>query len=404
MNSNSSSTLYFTDNSSLNLLPSIVTTLTFTDIEENIDNYNSIYTQTKEITDISSVIVGTDITKLMNEVFSDCTNLNSITIYNTDNLSYIGNDIFKDICGNGVYYFYSRNNYYTSTINQLISLLPRDLMTGQVTWTNGLDVSYNYYTDFSILCNDLNIDVENTQNYYLKPIDISYQDFHTLFFSSNSYLILNKNSKNNPITINDFNRYTIINQQSENIYIGNSTSYDISFNLLSKVLMHYQYYIPKQCWGIESSICLNKKISNIKTIFDFQNKTPPKKKYCGCKENNNGGCHEKDTCHPNQQKCGCKPPVRITINDFFNMFEAQGVVMAIDNSFNSIPKTAIGLPIDSDKIYTAILSLYFKSNNQEVTNLCIKIPYAINFQDSMPKTSVIPNTNNYRYNPYYTGP
>lgn len=385
----SSTTLYFTDDTSKNIIPIVPHTLIITDIAASAASA----VPTKTITDISGVVVGTDITKLMDEVFSGCNNLKSITIYNTDTLTFIGNDIFKDICGNGVYTFYSNNYYYTATISQLISLLPKNPLTGQLVWTNGLDQTYNYYTDFSILCNDLNIDIDNTQYYSFKPIDISYQDFHTLFFSSNSYLTLNKNSKNNPITINDFNRYTIINQQLEHIYIANDISYNISFNLLSKVLTHYQYYIPKQCWSIESSIYLNKKISNIKTIFDFQNKTPNKKKCggCCCQGGGGGGCG-----------CGCNLLVRITIDEFFNMFEAQGRAMATDNSFNIVPITAKGLPVDAaTRKYTAVLSLFFKSNNQEVTNLCLKMPYAINFQDSMPTTDATTNTNNYRYNPYY---
>ena len=85
------------------------------------------------------------------------------------------------------------------------------------------------------------------------------------------------------------------------------------------------------------------------------------------------------------------------------MFEAQGIEMATDNSYNSIPKQALGLPTDAENIkYIAILSLLLKSNNLNITNICFKMPYLINFSDSLPINSD-PNTNNYRYNPYYTG-
>ena len=392
-----SSTLYFSDNTSNTINTILPHTLTNTDVITSAIHM----TPPHIITDICGVVIGTNITKLNDEVFSGCLNLNSITINNTDNLTYIGNNIFgnnifdndilNDICGNGVYKFYSRNYYYTSTISQLINLLPKNISTGQTEWISGLDQSYNYYTEFSVLYNDLTlIDIIdcNIQHYYLKPIDISYQEFHNLFFSTNNYLTLNKYYIND----NNYNRYTIINKQIESIYNSGDLIYDISFNLFAKVLSHYQHYIPKQLWSLESSICFNKKISNIKYIFDFKTTI---------KINNKCECGGYNGCFKN-----CKPPYQITIDDFFNMFEAQGVEMATDNSFNSIPKSAIGLPIDSDsnKRYIAVLSLYLKSNNITVPNICIKMPYAISFQDSMPKTAVIPNMNNYRYNPDYTGP
>lgn len=354
------STLYYLDGSS-NIIDISSNMLTNIIISNNVLFHNQ-----TSIEDISGVEIGTNVTKIEDNTFQSCSNLQYIKIYNTDILTYIGNNIFEDICGNGVYYFYSNNNYYTSNIIKLISLLPP-------MWVNGLDISYNYYTDFSVLCNNLNIETDNTLYYYFKPIDISYQDFHSLFFYNNSYFNLNKWYSINNIDSSNLEKYTVINKQLERIYSYENSSSDISFNLLSKIITHYQYYIPKQCWSINSSICLTKKISKFKTIYDLDNK---------CRSNCN---------------CSCK----ITIDDFFNMFEAQGIEMAVDNSFNHIPVLAKGLPVDASTVkYTAILHLFFKSNNSNVFNLSLKMPYLIDFSSSMP-TSSIANTNNYRYNPYY---
>ena len=75
--------------------------------------------------------------------------------------------------------------------------------------------------------------------------------------------------------------------------------------------------------------------------------------------------------------------------------------MATDNSYNSIPKQALGLPTDAENIkYTAILNLFLKSHTISIPNICFRMPYLINFSDSLPINSN-PNTNNYRYNPYF---
>ncbi len=75
-----------------------------------LDISNNASSVSKTITDISGITIGTNVIKLADEVFSGCSNLNNITIYNTDIITHIGNDIFQDICGNnGIYRFYSNN-------------------------------------------------------------------------------------------------------------------------------------------------------------------------------------------------------------------------------------------------------------------------------------------------------
>ena len=358
-------TLYYNDSSSYKITGILDKTLTNPDISNNASSVS------KTLTDISGVTIGTNVIKLADEVFSGCSNLNNITIYNTDIITHIGNDIFQDICGNnGIYRFYSNNNYYTSNILQLISLLPVDITTGTTNWVNMLDNSYNYYTDFSVLCDSLTLETDNTQYYYFTPIDISYQDFHSLFFTGNGYITLNKfnNNPNYVISTTDFKKYTTINLQQEYVYLYGDTSYDISFNFAEKVLRLYNSCIPLNSWDTKSSIVFNNKISNLKTIFDFD-------------------CNIKNT--------------KLTIDDFFNILESQGMEIATDNSYNSIPKQALGLPIDAEITkYTAILNLFLKSHTISIPNICFKMPYLINFSDSLPINSD-PNINNYRYNPYY---
>jgi hypothetical protein len=376
------STLYFSDSTS-SIIGISNESLSQDDITNNTYPLHT-------FSDIIEIKIGTNVKQLNDFLFTDCVNLTNITIYNTDIITYIGLDIFNDVSSNGQYSFYSSNNYYTNNVKKLISLLP------PVGWVS--TIVYNYYTEFAILCNELTpINKSNAENYNFTPIDISYTDFHTLFFPNNSYFNLNVNNSGiHKIIPSLLKSYITINLQTEQIYLNDdliNPPEDISFNLLSKVLNHYQYYMPSQCWSIESTIQINKQLSNLKTIFNFQqNKCYEKDNNCNTKCNTN--CNTKNTCIE-------KNNTKITINDFFNMFEAQGIEMATDNSFNVIPITAKGLPIDAYTVkYTAVLTLYLRSNNSNVKDISFKMPYLINFSNSMPKNSN-PNTNNYRYNPYY---
>jgi len=320
--------------------------------------------------DVSAVNIGPDIIYLGDFLFTECFNLSKITIFNTDNISFIGLDIFADVASVGTYAFYTANNYKTLNVSNLIRQLP-------IGWVP--EISYNFYTEFVVLTQNL-IKINNsTASYYsFAPIDISYADFHTLFFPNNGYFSLNINNYGkNRINPSNLSRYITINSQSERTYIYEDLSslpLDVSFNLLSTVLNYYQYNIPSQSWSINSTIQINKQLSKLKTIFNFN-------KIC---------CSSYNT--------------KITIDNFFNMFEAQGIAMATDNSYNTVtstPVSAIGLPFDAYTTkYTAILTLYLKSSNLNVSDIAFQLPYLINFSNSMPKNDN-PNTNNYRYNPYF---
>lgn len=377
-------TLYFSD--STNSIVGISgETLTQTDISNNTYPLH-VYS------DISAITIGTDVTKLGSFLFTDCINLSNITIYNTDILTDIGLDVFNDISSNGIYSFYSANNYLTINVKELISLLPR-------AWTS--TITYTYYTEFAVLCNEMTRINKNTAEYYnFTPIDISYADFHSLFFPNNSYFTLNTtNYGKNKISPSNLKTYITINTQTERIYFNEDLTVppqDISFNLLSKVLSHYQYNMSSQYWSIESTIQINRQLSSLKTIFNFQEK---------CCNNTIHKYPEEDKCKCkskciNSSSCAEKNSTKITIDDFFNMFEAQGIEMATTNSFTPAPIAAAGLPIDaktSTMKYTAILTLYLRSNNSNVHDIGFKMPFLINFSGSMPKS--LTDMNNYRYNP-----
>jgi hypothetical protein len=171
------------------------------------------------------------------------------------------------------------------------------------------------------------------------------------------------------ILLENFRRYTSLAEQT---YINTNTS----LNIYLKVLEHFNNYISQSYWSIESSIKLKKNISKLKTIFDFL-----------YRENN---CCYKNNNHKNN----------ITIDNLFNIFEAQGVIMATENIENLSAK---GLPNDAatnTNTYTVILTLLIKSNNTTIPtipNIGFKLPYVINFSSSIP--TLEGSTNNYRYNP-----
>ena len=379
------STLFFS-NATSNIINGILNeTLTQDNITDNLKSNN--------IIDITGITIGTDVEKLEDYLFSDCFNLSNIVIYNTDILTYIGSHIFDDVSSNGKYSFYSKhatnNNttpttyYYTQNVERLINLLPKGWNT---------DLIYNYYTDFGVLCNEvIRINKSNVEYYDFEPIDISYNDFHSLFFAKNGYFTISPyNYLKINITTDNINRYTIINNQTLQTYYNNDLTknpIDLSFNLYSTVLNHYQYSIPYQGWSIESTIQMNKQLSKLKKISDFGN-------YNSC---TNTTCSD-TKCNTS---CNTKNNTKLTLDDMFNIFEAQGILMATDNSFNSVPILAKGLPINAQtEKYIAILNLYLRSNNSNVKDISLRMPYRINFVNSMPKNNNL-NINNYRYNPSY---
>jgi hypothetical protein len=364
------STLYFTDQTSSVMY----------DIEKGIcltQNIITNYLEGHQYADISGIMIGSDVQQLQDNLFTDCINLASIIINNTDNLTYIGSHLFIDVSTNGVYRFYSQaatanTYYYTSNIDRLEHLL----IDVKPQWTT--DLSYTHYTVFGIIKKDVEkVQYANVSYYTFAPIDISYSDFYSLFFKDNKYFSLNPRPN---ITPENRARYTVINNQSLQVYPTNNLSIlptDISFNLYSTVINHYQYSIPIQEWSIESTMGLTRQLSKLKTIYDVMYYSSTLNNIC------------------------MTPTIKFTIDDVFAIFEAQGVQMATDNSYNTLlsePVYAKGLPIDAlTETYIAVLNLYLRSTNENVKDISLRMPYNINFSSSMP--TFAGDTTNYRYKP-----
>lgn len=358
---------------------------------------------------LQSILLPDCLKFLGSKAFYGCTALSTIVLNNTNNLVCIGEEVFTGVNSTGTYTFGSYNNLETPTILKLISLLPP---TG---WTRNPPTYYYIYVDFAVVYDVCLLEkgIENKTCYVdLSCVPITYKDFHTLFFNSNNFFSLNCSVVNQPNKINSTNleKYIVLNQQYD-IY-GNK------FNLMTTIDNLYECALPKKCWSVESIIYFNKHISKLKTIFNFNSDTRVticnkkgkncnfKNDYkCDCKkEENKCDCKKESTItkcdifYDNIQKFYTRGPSIITINDFFNMYEAQGVEMALDNSFNSIPKQAAGLPINAATTnYVAILNLFVKSMYKSVDNLNIRLPYLIDFSGSMPTSPT--DNNNYRYNP-----
>ena len=372
---------------------------------------------------MATITLSNSLTNIGDYAFAYCSSLQEIILENTSNLICIGQNIFQNINATGTYIFGTPNNFKTTVVEDLISQLPP-------AWTNdGND--YITVVDFAVIYdNNVPSCLNNNTSYVdLSCVEISWKDFHTLFFYNNSYFSLNKNVAYQPNLINpiDLAKYTILNNQVD--------IYDNSFNLLETIENVYEEKLPRNLWSVESSICFYKNIAQLKSIFNFQvdrQKLLCKKnneilynnicqpnceeiyiKSCNCKKDCTCNKYEKIKCNNTNNKIsqcdliynkynyrtsykkGCS---LITIDQFFDLYEAQGVIIANINQYTPDPIQAKGLPADGLTVkYAAILNIFLKSCNKCVNNLNIRLPYLIDFSGSMP-TSVSDN-NNYRYNP-----
>ena len=130
--------LYFNDSVSKQITGISNETLTQDDITDTTFHYNYM------VADIIGITISTDVEKLQDYLFTDCSNLSNIVIYNTDILTYIGSHIFDDVSTNGTYTFYSKQAsttptyYYTQNIDRLTHLLT-DVKPG---WQSSLKYEY----------------------------------------------------------------------------------------------------------------------------------------------------------------------------------------------------------------------------------------------------------------------
>lgn len=432
----------FTSLESIQLAPSVITindkafynctSLTSVTMSNNLKNigYKAFY----NCTSLQSIILSNSLTNIGDYAFAYDSSFNNITLLDTSNLTCIGQNLFLNVSPDGSYNFGTHNNFKTVQVEDLISQLP-------IGWNN-VGSEYVTYVDFAVIYDStVPSCLENSTSYVdLSSVNISWKDFHNLFFINNSYFSLNKNLLYQPnlISPSTLASYSVLNNQVD--------VYDNSFNLLETVENIYEEKLPRNLWSVESSLCFYKNIAGLKTIFNFQvdrqklicKKNPNlynnicqpncikqcnnETKISKCKKdsicdknntniiiynnentiNNNTNTNTISQCDLIYNKTNYKTSYikgcsLITIDQFFDLFEAQGVQIASENKI-SPNLMAKGLPINGETVkYAAILNIFLKSCNKCVNNLNIRFPYLIDFSDSMPTSST--DTNNYRYNP-----
>lgn len=229
------------------------------------------------------------------------------------------------------------------------------------------DPTFQGYTvDIAVLQQDLNT-IVNQDAYVitLSPVYLSYASFQAMFYRDARNFNPSKHACNNiyaqPLIGNDYR--TII----ESPFETDELVYDGSFNLLKTLITAYEQdlSISTDCWDRCTFMNFSTTISKIKCLNDMTN----------------GHCS-------NNIKCS------ITLNEFFDNLEAQGLV--IDPSS--------GLPLDpsgnSGVIYTGLvaanITANFHSTTPGVKDVQIKWPFLVNFN-----SYTDPNGGNAQWPKYY---
>jgi len=205
-----------------------------------------------------------------------------------------------------------------------------------------------YFVDIAVLQQDLNT-IVNSDAYLitLSPVYVSYASFQALFYRNSLHFNPLKNALNNilaqPLISNNFRRVI------ESPFETSELLYDGSFNLLKILITAYEedLGIPTECWDRCAFMNFSSTISSIKNLNDMAG------------------------------NCGSNIKCSITLNEFFDNLEAQGLV--IDPSS--------GLPLDpsgnSGVIYTGLVAANITANFHSTTpcvkDVQIKWPFLVNF-------------------------
>lgn len=197
----------------------------------------------------------------------------------------------------------------------------------------------NVVVDIAVIAEDLpNISRDTAKTQYLAPIDITYNEFHNLFYFNNG-----KFTPNIALGCNNQYKHHVTH---ENKHILHQNGKQKKYNLLEELVEHYQTHLedPPDCWDPCTRIEFEKKIANIKGLFDV------------------GVCNV--TCS-------------LTLDEFFDAIEANGVEM---NPHSNMPSLE-----GQKKKVVALVTTKFISNNHAtetdkgVPDLNITWPFRINF-------------------------
>jgi len=206
-----------------------------------------------------------------------------------------------------------------------------------------------YFVDIAVLQQDLNtiISSEDIYTINLSPVYLSYASFQALFYKNGLNFNPSKYACNNilaqPLIGNNYRRVI------ESPFETDELLYDSSFNLLKTLITAYEQdlCILSECWDRCTFMNFSTTVSKIKCLTDMA-----------------GDCG-------NNIKCS------ITLNEFFDNLQAQGLIM----------DPSSGLPLDpsgnSGVIYTGLvaanITAIFHSTTPEVNDVQIKWPFLVNF-------------------------
>ena len=197
----------------------------------------------------------------------------------------------------------------------------------------------NVVVDIAVIAEDLpNISRDTAKTQYLEPIDITYNEFHNLFYFNNGKFTPN-------IALGCTEQYSH-HVKHENKKILHQNGKNKTYNLLEELIEHYQTHLedPPDCWDPCTRIEFEKKIGSIKSLFDV------------------GVCNV--TCS-------------LTLDEFFDAIQANGVEI---NPHTHMPSLS-----GQEKRVIALVTTKFISNNHAtetdsgVPDLNITWPFRINF-------------------------
>lgn len=197
----------------------------------------------------------------------------------------------------------------------------------------------NVVIDIAVITEELpTVTRDSSVTKYLAPIDITYNEFHNLFYFNNGKFTPNT-------TLGCSSRYkSYISHSGKQILHASGKSK--GYHLLEELTEHYQKHLedPPDCWDPCTRIEFERKVSNIKSLFDV------------------GVCNI--TCS-------------LSLDEFFDAIQANGVEI---NSNTGMPS----LYGQKQKVI-ALVTLKFVSNNiaseldKGVPDLNITWPFRINF-------------------------
>jgi len=176
------------------------------------------------------------------------------------------------------------------------------------------------------------------KNISLQAIDVSYATFREMFYNTNNSFQPNLN------VIVQHSNLLRNNKQQKVTEHGAGRE---PFNLFNDVMEHYEtdLSLPRNCWSACSLTNMERTIANQKTLFDV------------------GG--------------SCNIPCSMTLDEFFNALEDQGVKL---NGERYVNAENTRVPTNLTKKVIAVVTAVYKSATANVSDIAVTWPYLIDFR------------------------